>query len=118
MRHAVRRRAVVEKASLLGCFLDPCIVVAVAVEDDALVIADRLADHLMQHRLEVLCLLQAVCVDAKALSHSSVQHDVRAGDAVGGTEHTELELVSGKCERRRTVAVRRIAVELRKDVHA
>ena len=47
-----------------------------------------------------------------------VEHDVRAGDGVGGAEHAELELVAGEGEGGGAVAVRGVALEARQGVHA
>ena len=118
MRHAVRGGAVVQQSALFRRFLDPGVVVAVAVEDDPSVILDSALYHLVELVLEVLCALEPVGVDPETLSHGAVEHDVGAGNAVGGPEHTELELVSGESEGRRAVAVRGISVELREHVHA
>ena len=72
----------------------------------------------MQGFLKVFGILESVGIDSQTLGDRAVQHDVGAGDAVGGAEHTELEFVSGECKRRSSVAVRRIPVESGQDIDA
>ena len=81
-------------------------------------IADGLFDHLVERRLKVRSIFQTIRVDLQRLRDRRVEHDVRAGDTVGGTEHPELKLVAGESKRRRPVAVRRIFREFRQYVHA
>ena len=58
MGDAVRGGAVVEQAPLLCGLSDPGIIVAVSVEDDALVLPDSLPEQLLQGGGEVLGPLQ------------------------------------------------------------
>ena len=116
MRHTVRRGAVVEQTALLGSLFDPAFIIAVAVEDNVLVILDGLPNHLMQRRFKISRTFQAIRVNPEGFSHGAVQHDVRTGNAVGGTEHTELKLVAGKGKRRSSVAVSGVTVELRQHI--
>ena len=81
-------------------------------------IFDGLADHFMQHIFKILCFFQSVRIDFQAFRHRAVQHDICAGNAVGRAQHTKFKFISGKCKGRCTVAVRGIAVKLRKYVHA
>ncbi len=71
----------------------------------------------MQGSLKVLCPLQPVGVDFQALGHGGVQHDVAAGDAVGGAQHTELEFIAGEGEGRGAVAVGGVPVKLGQHIH-
>ena len=63
VRHAVGSGSVVAKSPDFGCFLDPCIVVTVSVEEDPLVILDGLPDHLVKGLLKVLSSLKSVGID-------------------------------------------------------
>ena len=72
----------------------------------------------MQRRLEIRRAFQPVGVYLQALRHRGVQHDVGAGNGVGGAQHAELELVARVCERGGAVAVGGVAVELGQYVHA
>ena len=99
MRHAVRRGAVVEQSALFGGFLNPGIVIAVAVENDTLVVPDGLTDHFMQCSFEIRRVLKAVRINLQALGNRAVEHHIGAGDAVGGAKHTELEFIAGEGER-------------------
>ena len=103
--HAVHGVAEVSKAAA-GSLSHPGVIVAVAVEDDALVGGKRLLQQLLQGGLEVLGLLQPVGELAQFLGHDGVQHHIGAGDGLGGAQHTEFELVAGKGQRRGAVAVR------------
>ena len=60
-RHRVRRHAQVQKSALFGRLFDPRIVVAVAVEDDALVFMNRAANQVVQRAFKIVCLLKLVC---------------------------------------------------------
>ena len=99
MRHTVRCCLIVGKTSYLCCFLDPCIVVTVAVEEDSLVILDCLLDHVVKSCLEIFSAFKSVSIDLQRLCNSCVEHHVSAGDAVGRTKASELELVA--CESKR-----------------
>ena len=82
MRHCVCCSLKVHKSALF-CLGYPCIIVAVAVEDDTLVILDSLADKVMERLVEVLCLFKLVSKLHQHLSNSSIEVDVSTGDAVG-----------------------------------
>ena len=99
MWHTVRCCPIVQETALFRRFLYPGVIITVAVEDDSLVVTDRLLDHFVQGFLKVFGILESVGIDSQAFGDRTVQHDVGAGDAVGGTEHTELEFVSCECER-------------------
>ena len=101
-----------------GSLRHPGVVVAVAVEDDALVGGKRLLQQLLQGGLEVLRLLQPVGELAQLLSHDGVEHHVGAGDGLRGAQHTELELVAGEGQRGGAVAVGGVLRDLRHGVHA
>ena len=104
MRECVRCALEVEQTALLRlCY--PGIIVAVAVEDDALVRLDFALYECHQRLLEVLGALQLVSELAELLSDCGVQHNVCARDVDRRAQRTELELVAGEGERRGTVAV-------------
>ncbi len=102
---------------LLG-LVDPGVVIAVAVEDDALMLGEDPADQLLQVRLEVLGVLQLVGELLQLLGHDGVQGDVGAGDGLGGAQHPELELVAGKGHGRGAVAVGVVLPDGGQHVHA
>ena len=118
MRNCIRRCAQVQQSALFGRFLDPRIIIAVAVEEDPLVVFDRLADHVMQRSLKILRRLQPVGIDAQRFRHGGVEHDVRAGDGVCRAEHAKLEFVARKRKRRGAVAVGSVFFEFRQCVDA
>ncbi len=118
MRHAVGRGTVVQKTSYLCGLLNPVIVITVAVKDNSLVVFDGLANHLMKGVFKILRPFQTVGINLKALGNRTVEHHVGAGNAVGGTKHTELKLIAGKGKRRRPVAVCGISVKLWQNIHA
>ena len=117
-RQRIGRRPQVEQAALFGCFLDPCVVVAVAVEEDAAVGLDRGLDEVVQGRFEILCLFEAVGILPERLGNGGIEHNIAAGDGVRRAQHPELELVAGEGEGRGAVAVGGVAGELRQDVDA
>ena len=110
--HSVRRGTQVQQATDLGSLLDPGIVIAVAVENDTFVLLDGLPDQTMQCCVKVLGLLQLVRVLTQRLRHGGVEHDVAAGNGVGGAQHTELELIAGERKGRCPVPVGSITQEL------
>ena len=79
-------------------------------------IEEEFLDHIMKCQLEVICLFQHIRRLTERLRDDGVQHNIRPRDRRRRADHTELKLVSGKCERRRTVAVCRIGCEVRKRV--
>ena len=68
-------------------------------------------NHTVQRGLEIFLTFQSVGINPEGLSNCAVQHDIRAGDTVGGTEHTEFKLIAGKSKWRSSVAVCGITVE-------
>ena len=118
MRDSIGCGAVVEQSAHLGSLLDPGIVIAVAVEDDALMVGDGLFYHLVELFFKVICLLEPVGIDPEALGNCGIEHDVCAGDAVCRADHSELELVACKGERRCSVSVGGISCERGQDAYA
>ena len=113
----VRRGAQVEQAALFG-LCHPFGRVVVAVEQNALVLADRAADDLGHGLREVFARLQFVCKLLQLVSDDGVEHDVGPGDGEGGADGAELELVAGEGKGRGAVAVRIVAEEVRQDLDA
>ena len=99
VRHTVRCCPIVQESALFRRLLNPGVIITVAVEDDSLVVTDCFLDHFVQGFLKVFGILESVGINSQALGDRTVQHDVGAGDAVGGAEHTELEFVSCECKR-------------------
>ncbi|MPM33495.1 hypothetical protein SDC9_80071 [bioreactor metagenome] len=114
---AVRRGSEVEQTTLFR-FDNPCVVIAVAVEDDALMRMDDALNELMQRKRQVLCGFELVGVLAQGFGYGGVDHHVRIRNRLAGTEHTELEFIARKRERRGAVAVGRVLGEMRNHVHA
>ena len=117
MCQRIRRGLEVEKAAALR-LANPGVVIAVAVEDNALVRLDGFLDEVVQRTLKVRSTLQLVGKLLQLLGNRSVQHRVCAGDGRCRAEHAELEFVAGESKRRCAVAVCRILRELRQCVHA
>ena len=95
--------------------------VAVAVEQHALVLAQRVDHDLVDRGLEaLLALLRLDLLDEERqrLGDDRVQHGVRLRSRLRAADGAELELVAGECERRRAVAVRRVARQRRQRRHA
>ena len=115
--HAVRRGLQVQQPPVFR-LLHPGLVIAVAVEDDALVAADHVPDQVVEGGLKILCLLQHIGVLPQRLGHRGVQHHVGAGDGSGGAQHPELELVAGEGEGGGAVAVGGVLGELGQHVDA
>ena len=118
MRHAIWCCTIVKKPSLFHSFFNPCVVITVPVENNTFMILDGLANHFMQYIFKIFRIFQSVRIDFQTFRHRAVQHDIRAGNAVGGTKHAEFKFISGKCKGRCTIAVCSIAVKLWKYVHA
>ena len=121
LRQRINRVLQIEQAALLR-FLLPLRRVAVAVEDDPLVFLDHLRQQLGDSLAEILTLgqgaLEFVGHRVERVGHGHIEHHVRHGDALVGSDGAELELVAGKGERARPVAVAGIAGQLRQDAHA
>ncbi|CAN4001108.1 hypothetical protein ICNMLN_ICNMLN_06120, partial [Dysosmobacter welbionis] len=107
----------VGEATLPG-LLQPCLVIAVAVEDDPLMLGEYPADQLGQVRLEVPGCLQLVRELFQLLGHDGVQGDIGAGDGLGCAQHPELELVAGKGHGGGAVPIRVVLADGRQGVHA
>lgn len=98
--------------------LDPGGVVAVAVEDYALVFAHDALYESLQRGLEVLRGLELVGKLPELLGNGCVQSDVRGRDGCRGAGHAELELVACEGKGRGAVAVRRVLGEAGQRVDA
>ena len=79
-------------------------------------LADSSLDQLLQTAAEVFRLLKFICHLAQFLCDRRVEHNVRAGNRVGGTHHSELKLVAGKGKRGSSVSVRSVTGKQRQDV--
>ena len=117
VRQRVHSGGQVRQAALLGLEL-PRVRVAVAVEDDALVLLDDALNERIERAVEVLLALELVGKLLELFGEDRVQHDVRTCDVELRAEAAELELVAGEGERRGAVAVRRVLREGRQDVDA
>ena len=107
----------VGQAAALGLDL-PLGRVAVAVEDDAPVVADGPLDQ-GDHRVgEVLGGFQLVGVALQLLGHGGVQDGVGVAEVLVAAGHPELELVAGEGEGGGAVAVGGVLAELGQHVHA
>ncbi len=71
-RNCLYHGADVRKTASASLFY-PRIGVTVAVEDDALVVAEQLLDHVMNCGIEVICLLQLICCLFEGLCHDGIQ---------------------------------------------
>ena len=118
-RQRVGRGAVVREPPALGLLL-PFVRIAVAVEDDALVRLERLADVGDGGRLELLAslALHGVGEVLEALRHGGVEDHVAVGQVHRRAGHAELELVARERERRGAVAVGVVLQEVRQHGHA
>ena len=97
---------------------DPALVVAVAAEQNALMLGKDALDQLVERGREVLRALQLLRELLKLFGHDRVEDGVRAGDGLAGAEASEFELVAGEGDRGGAVAVGRILGNGRQDVHA
>ena len=77
-----------------------------------------LLDEIVECGFKVGCAFQLVGKLLQGLSHGGVEHDVGAGDGIGGAHHAELELVAGEGEGRGAVPVRGVPGELGQHVDA
>ena len=113
----IRCRAQVLQTAHFGSFPDPGVVISVAVEENPLVLSDRVADQLVQAAVEVaFTVLQYIGKAFQRFGNRAVDHDVGAGDGVVGAHHTKLELIACKGEGRGPVAVRGITVKTRQHI--
>ena len=118
VRDAIGRGTVVAQTAFLSCFLDPGFVIAIAVEDNALVILNGLADHFMQLGFKIFRTLQTVCVDLQRLCHRCIEHNVGTGNGVGRTQHTELKFIAGERKGRGAVTVSGVLGESGQNINA
>ena len=121
LRQGIDRVLQVEQAAL-GRFLGPLGGVAVAVEDDPLVLLDDLRQEFAGGLFDLLAgrdgLLEFGRDEVERLGDRDVQRDVRVGDALVRRHRAELELVAGEGERAGAVAVARVTRQLRQDADA
>ena len=99
--------AQVGKAALFG-LMHPGLLIAVAVEDNAAVGGEGVADELVQRRGEVRRILELCVKFIELVGHDGVEDGGRARDGLRRAGHAELELVAREGERRGAVTVGRI----------
>ena len=106
------------REAALGCFFDPFVGVAVAVEDNLLVFLDNLLQQVLQFFVELVGrnVLHLVGDEVEGFGHNRVEDDVRFGATLAGARSAEFELVAGEGERRSTVTVGSVARERRQRV--
>ena len=101
----------------LGGLLAPGLAVVVAVEEDALVLADKSAQHALQCSVEGHTLrdpgLERGAEFVDAPGHEGVEGHVGAGAALERAYGAQLELVAGEGQWRGAVAVGRVARQCR-----
>ena len=109
----------VRQPAALGLLL-PFLGIAVAVEDDALVVAQGALDVVDGGRLELLAGLAFHLIGEflQRLGHGRVQRHVHIRQVLGTAGHTELELVAREGKGARAVAVGVVLDEVRQHVHA
>ena len=59
-----------------GCLFYPLLRIAVAVEDDSLMLSQVLLDQIVYGNIEIVCFLQNVCCLAESFCNDSVQSGV------------------------------------------
>ena len=91
-----------------GCFFLPFVRITVAAENDSQMVAEGCGNQFMQRVIKVLGLFQHIRKFAQFLRHDGVQNGIRIGNGLRGTQHTELEFITGEGKGRGTVAVRGI----------
>ena len=111
MRQAVRRSAIVQQTSFFCCFLDPGIIITVAIEDDTLVFPNRCLEQVVKRDVEIFAGLHLVCINFQAFCNSTVQHNVGARNTVRGTNHTELKFIACKGKGGGAVPIGRVPAE-------
>ena len=116
-RQGVGGAAQICKAAARG-LLDPRLLIAVAVKDDAAMLDERLAHKVVQRLVEVRRFLEHRVELAELLRHDGVEHRDGAGDGLAGAGHTELELVAGEGHGRGAVAVGGVLRDGGQHVHA
>ena len=106
------------REAALGCFFDPFVGIAVAVENDALVFLHNLLQQVLEFFVELVGrnIGELVSDEVEGFGDNGVQDDVRFGAALAGTRSAEFELVAGECEGRCTVTVGSVARERRQRV--
>ena len=107
----------VGKAALFS-LLDPGLFIAVAVEDDAAVGGERVADQLVERGGEVRRVLELRVEFVELFGHDGVEDRDRARDGLRGAGHAELKLIAGEGDGRGSVAVGRILRDGGEHVHA
>ena len=75
---------------------NPFIGVAVAVENNPLMLRHVLFDQIVHGKFKVLCFLQNIRRLAERFRNDGIQGRVRAGDRICTAHHAELKFVAGE----------------------
>ena len=117
MRSSIHERLQVHKPTPLGLF-QPLVRVTVAIEDDALMVRERLAHPRESGLLEISRTLDGFAEALERLGDDRVQDGVGIRQVHLRAGHAELELVAREREWRRAVAVGVVALEAGQHLHA
>ena len=115
--HSLGSGGQVAQTSSCGLLL-PFLGIAVAIEDNAPVVRQGLANQLLQGCFKILGLFQLIGKAAQLFGHNGIQSDIGTGDGLGGAQHTQLELVAGEGQGAGTVAIRGVLGNGGHHVHA
>ena len=115
--HGLGGAGVIAESPALGLLL-PGIGVAVAVEEDPLMLGKAPGHQLLEGGIKIHGALQLVGKLLQLLGHDGVQGDVGVCNRLGRAQHTELKLVAGEGNGGGAVAVGGVLGNYRQHIHA
>ena len=89
-----------------------------ALEDGQKQMMEQIADgsnQIVNGKIEIICLFKDIGSFTESFCNDCVQSNVCGSNGIGGTNHTELELVAGEGERRGSVTVGSVTVNGRQE---
>ena len=104
IRQSLRSRFKVQQTAF-GSFLNPCIGITVAVEDNAFMSFIGFFNQIIYCCFQIRSICQLISKFIQLFGNDGVQYDVGAGDGEHAAQHTEFKFIAGEGERRGSVSV-------------
>ena len=104
IRQSLRSRFEVQQTAF-GSFLNPCIGITVAVEDNAFMSFIGFFNQIIYCCFQIRSICQLISKFIQLFGNDGVQYDVWAGDGEHTAQHTEFKFIAGEGEGRGSVSV-------------
>ena len=116
-RNCIHSVADVGQASA-GSFLFPFFGITVAVKNNPFVSNICVTNQIVYGFVKVFCFFQLICKFLQSICNDGIEYKVGTGNRARRRRHTEFKFIPCKCQRRSSVSVCSISVQVRQCVYA